>query len=59
YFAMYLLAYFPPLWFRVMDQRLVDLPHIQGDFSKINALPEKVDALKDRYAYPASAIAPA
>ncbi|MEN1728741.1 MAG: alkane 1-monooxygenase, partial [Pseudomonadota bacterium] len=36
YFGMFLLAYVPPLWFRVMNPRLLALPHIQGDFSKIN-----------------------
>ncbi len=36
YFGMYLLAYVPRLWFRVMDKRLLALPHIQGDLSKVN-----------------------
>lgn len=36
YYGMYLLAYFPPLWFRVMDPKLLALPHIQGDLSKVN-----------------------
>ncbi|MGB5411350.1 MAG: alkane 1-monooxygenase, partial [Woeseiaceae bacterium] len=31
YFGMYMLAYFPPLWFKVMDKRLLALPHVQGD----------------------------
>ena len=36
YFGMYLLAYVPPLWFRVMDKRLLALPHVQGDLSRVN-----------------------
>ena len=36
YFGMFLLAYLPPLWFRVMNPRLMDLPHVQGDLSRIN-----------------------
>lgn len=36
YFGMYLLAYVPALWFRVMDKRLLALPHIQGDLDKVN-----------------------
>jgi len=36
YFGMYLLAYVPWLWYRVMDQRLLALPHIRGDLSKVN-----------------------
>ncbi len=36
YFGVYLLAYVPWLWFRVMDKRLLDLPHVQGDLDKLN-----------------------
>jgi len=36
YFGMFLLAYVPPLWFRVMNPRLLNLPHVQGDRSRIN-----------------------
>ncbi len=36
YFGMFLLAYVPPLWFRVMDRRLLDLPHINGDMRRVN-----------------------
>jgi len=38
YFGMFVLAYIPPLWFRVMDPRLLALPHINGDLSRVNAL---------------------
>ncbi len=36
YFGMFVLAYLPPLWFRVMDRHLMALPHIQGDLNKVN-----------------------
>ena len=39
YFGMYLLAYFPPLWFLVMDKRLMALPHVKGDLDKVNICP--------------------
>ena len=39
YFGSYLLAYVPPLWYRVMNPRLLGLPHVQGDLSKLNIEP--------------------
>jgi alkane 1-monooxygenase len=36
YFGMFLLAYVPALWFRVMNPRVLALPHVQHDLSKIN-----------------------
>jgi len=39
YFGMYVLAYLPWLWFRVMDQRLMALPHVRGDIDKVNIDP--------------------
>lgn len=41
YFGVYLLAYVPWLWFRVMDRRLLALPHIQGDLDKVNIDPDE------------------
>ena len=40
YFGMYLLAYFPWLWFRVMDRRLMALSHVDGDLDKVNIDPD-------------------
>lgn len=40
YFGMYVLAYFPSLWFRVMDKRVMAIPHINGDLSKVNIDPK-------------------
>jgi alkane 1-monooxygenase len=36
YFGMFVLAYVPAWWFKVMDPRLMALPQIQGDLSKVN-----------------------
>jgi alkane 1-monooxygenase len=36
YFGMYFLAYFPWLWFRIMDKRLMELPHVDGDLDNVN-----------------------
>ena len=49
YFGMYVVAYIPWLWFRVMDKRLLALPHVQGDFSRINVDPARREALIARY----------
>ena len=49
YYGMYLLAYVPWLWYRVMDKRVLALPHIQGDLSKVNIDPAKRDAIYARY----------
>lgn len=49
YFGVYLLAYVPGLWFRVMDPRLLALPHIAGDLSKINIDPHRREAIIRKY----------
>jgi len=38
YFGMFLLAYLPPLWFRVMDPRVAEAVH--GDPARINFQPD-------------------
>jgi alkane 1-monooxygenase len=43
YFGMYLLAYFPHLWFKVMDHLVLNLPHIDGDLAKVNIYPSKIE----------------
>ena len=45
YFGVYLMAYVPWLWFRVMDNKLLALPHIDGDLTKVNIDPAKRDAI--------------
>lgn len=49
YFGVYLLAYVPFLWFRVMDKRLLALPSVQGDLRKINIDPGARAALFLKY----------
>jgi alkane 1-monooxygenase len=47
YFAMFPVAYVPPLWFALMDRRLVDA--VQGDASRINFEPSKRERLLRRW----------
>lgn len=56
YFGSYLIAYIPWLWFRVMDKRLLALPHIQGDLGKVNIDPASRDSIFARYGAPQPAI---
>ena len=53
YAAMILLAYFPPLWFRVMDPKVV--AHHGGDLSKASLQPSARARLLARYPLPVSA----
>jgi alkane 1-monooxygenase len=47
YAGMIVLAWFPPLWRRVMDPRLLD--HYGGDVSRANIQPRKRDGVLARY----------
>jgi alkane 1-monooxygenase len=49
YFGAYLLSWVPWLWYRVMDPRLLALPHIDGDLQRVNLDPDKRDALWQQY----------
>ncbi len=49
YFGMFPLAYIPPVWFRVMDPRLLALPHVRGDLSRVNIDPRKAQQIHQRY----------
>lgn len=49
YFGMFPLAYVPALWFKVMDPRLMALPHIQGDLSRVNIDPNQRAEIYRRY----------
>ena len=40
YFGMYLISYLPWLWFKIMDKRLMALPHVDGDLDKVNIDPD-------------------
>lgn len=48
YAAMLVLAYLPPLWFKVMDKRV--LAHYGGDLQRANLQPGCEEALRARYA---------
>lgn len=50
YSAMILLAYFPPLWFKVMDPKVV--AHYKGDMSKANIKPSIREKVISQYALP-------
>lgn len=49
YYGMFLLAYVPPLWFKIMNPRLMSLKHINGDLSKVNIDPTRRDAIEAQY----------
>ena len=49
YFGVYLLAYVPWLWFRVMDRRLLALAHVGGDLENLNVDPKRRAAIYSRY----------
>jgi len=53
YFGMYLIAYIPWLWFKLMDTRVLNLPHIQGDLTKVNICPSKQAHFSALYPDPA------
>jgi alkane 1-monooxygenase len=50
YASMIVLAYFPPLWRRVMDKRV--LAHYDGDITRANIHPRKRAAVLARYGGP-------
>ena len=56
YFGMFLVAYVPPLWFRMMDPRLLQV--VGRDPSKINFQPGCEHRLRSRYGLPATAATP-
>jgi len=45
YFGVYLLAYVPWAWFKIMDKRLMALPHVQGDLDRVNIDPDARSAI--------------
>jgi alkane 1-monooxygenase len=49
YFGMFPLSYVPALWFKVMDPRLLALPHVAGDLNRINIDPRHRDEIVARY----------
>lgn len=49
YFGMYALSYLPPLWFWVMDKRVLAIPHINGDLSKVNIDPKNEAKIRAKW----------
>lgn len=49
YFGMYLVAYVPWLWYKLMDRRVLAVPHIDGDMTKVNIDPWSKDKVLARY----------
>jgi alkane 1-monooxygenase len=49
YFGMFPVAYVPALWFKVMDRRLMALPHVQGNLARVNIDPRKRAAIYRRF----------
>jgi alkane 1-monooxygenase len=47
YAGMIVLAWFPPLWRRVMDPRLLE--HYEGDVTRANIQPRKLSQVLERY----------
>ena len=47
YFGMFLVAFLPPLWYRIMDPKV--LAHADNDIDRINMDPARREALRDRY----------
>jgi alkane 1-monooxygenase len=51
YAGMIVLAWFPPVWRRVMDPRLLE--HYDGDVTRANIQPRKLGRVLERYGRPA------
>jgi alkane 1-monooxygenase len=58
YFGMFPLAYVPALWFRVMDPRLLALPHVQGQLERVSIDPRRRAEIYRRYGQNLAAGAP-
>jgi len=52
YLGMFPLAYVPPLWFRVMDPRLMGLPQVAGRLENVNVDPRARARLEARWGAP-------
>jgi alkane 1-monooxygenase len=49
YFGCYVIAWIPWLWFRIMDRRLLALPHVDGDLTRINVDPSRRRRIEAAY----------
>ncbi|KNZ32332.1 MAG: alkane 1-monooxygenase [Methylibium sp. NZG] len=55
YFGMFPMAYVPWWWFKVMDPRLMALPHVGGDLERVNVDPARAGRIWERYGRAAAA----
>jgi alkane 1-monooxygenase len=55
YAALFLAAMVPPLWYALMDRRLLALPHVQGDLARVNVEPSQRARIEQRYGHAAPA----
>lgn len=55
YSALFLAAMVPPLWYWLMDRRLLALPHVQGELSRVNVDPSQRTRIERRYGHAAAA----
>ncbi|HIG42307.1 MAG: alkane 1-monooxygenase [bacterium] len=49
YYGMYIIAYIPWLWYKILDARLLRLPHIAGNLDRINIDPDARVRLYAKY----------
>jgi alkane 1-monooxygenase len=49
YSGLFLIAMVPPLWYALMDKRLLALPHVRGDLSRVNIEPTRRAHIEARY----------
>ena len=49
YSGLFLIAMVPPLWYALMDKRLLALPHVRGDLSRVNIEPTRRARIEARY----------
>lgn len=49
FFGVSILACIPPLWFKVMDPKLLALQHVKGDLAKVNIDPRNRERILARY----------
>ncbi|MBB1043898.1 rubredoxin, partial [Dietzia sp. DQ11-44] len=52
YAALIVVAYFPPIWRRIMDHRVLD--HYDGDVTRANIQPSKRERILARYGDPSA-----
>lgn len=46
---MYPISWVPPVWFRIMDARLLALPQVRGDLDRVNVDPKRREEIYARY----------